>query len=425
MTLLKKELVESNRYKIEFSVDKETFAAAVDRAFHKKAKTLNLPGFRKGKAPRNIIEKMYGRGVFYDDAINDCLPAAYEAALKEAELSAVGQPEFDVVSVEGELVLSATVYVKPEVQIEGYFGLEAKKEVEPVTDEEIGREVDSVRERNARTIEVTDRAAAEGDTVSIDFAGTVDGVPFDGGTAENFELKLGSGQFIPGFEEQVAGKEIGSEFDVSVSFPEDYHEKTLAGKPAIFKVKLHAIKVSELPEPDDEFAKDVSEFDTLDAYRADIKAKMQERNEKAAESAFENQLCEKLIEKLQADIPEPMFVQETENFVRDYDNRLRMQGLDLNTYFKYTGMNLDTLRQQLRPQAERQVKLRLSLEKIAELESVSVPEAEIEAEYERMSTAYNMPLEQVKSMVAPEDVAADMKTKAALDLVKAKASVVA
>jgi trigger factor len=258
------------------------------------------------------------------------------------------------------------------------------------------------------------------DIVNIDFDGSVDGVAFEGGKSEGFDLTLGSGQFIPGFEDQIVGKNIGEEFDVVVTFPKDYHAKELAGKEAVFKTKLNGIKNKELPALDDEFVKDVSEFDTLDEYKADIKAKIQDRNAKQAEADTENKLLEVLIEKLEADIPEAMFVSETENYVRDYDNRLRMQGMDLSTYFKYTGMNLDILRAQLRPQAEKQVKVRLALEKIAELEGITVSDEEIEAEYTRISEAYNVPVDQVKAMVDAKGISEDLKVKGAMDFVKSK-----
>ena len=421
MSLIKKEQREDKRVELQFSIERATFEAAVDEVAKKELKKFNIPGFRKGKAPRSIVEKMYGKGVFYEEALNKVLPDAFEAAVKEAELEVVGRPDIDIVSMEGDPVISAVVYVKPDVTIEGYLGIEAEKTVSPVTDEQIDAEINRMRERNGRTIEITDRAAENGVTVTIDYLGEVDGVAFEGGAAEGHDLKLGSGSFIPGFEDQIVGKTVGEEFDVNVTFPEQYHSDELAGKAAVFHCKLHAIKATELPEADDEFAKDVSEFDTLDAYKADIKAKMQERNEKAADSALEEKLCEALIEKLVADIPEPMFEAETENYVRDYDNRLRMQGMDLNTYFKYTGLTLETLRAQLRPQAEKQVKVRLALQKIAELEKVEVSAEQIEAEYTRISEAYNVPAEQVKAMIAEDDIRADMLVKGAMDLVKEKA----
>ncbi|MBE6706140.1 MAG: trigger factor [Ruminococcaceae bacterium] len=422
MSLTKSELIEKNKYELQFSVDKATFDAAVDKVYRKQVKSITVPGFRKGKAPKSIIEKMYGKGVFYEDAINDLIPAAYTDALAESKLDVVSQPEFDVVSIDDNgLLLSAKVYVKPDVEIKDYVGIEVEKEVVAVTDEDVNKEIEIVRERNSREIEVTDRAAEMGDTAVIDFEGFCDGVAFEGGKGTDYALKLGSGSFIPGFEEQVAGKNIDEEFDVNVTFPAEYHAADLAGKEAVFKVKIHSITKVELPELDDDFAKDVSEFDTFDEYKADLKAKIEKRHETSADNAVEEKLVEALIEKLDADIPEAMFVAETENFVRDYDNRLRSQGLDLNTYFKYTGLTLDTLRTQMRPQAERQVKARLALEKIAALEKLEATEEDINGEYENIANAYGVELEQVKASIDSEAIAADMKVKKAMDLVKEKA----
>ena len=424
MSLIKSEKTEKNVYKIEFSVDKDTFQKAVSNAYRKQVGKITVPGFRKGKAPRSVIEKMYGKGFFYEDAINEVLPDAFDAALEESALDMVGQPEFDVVSIdENGLVLSAKVYVKPEVEIKDYLGIEVEKEVTPVSDEDVDREIETIRERNSREIDVTDRAAELGDTTVIDFEGFCDGVAFEGGKGTDYALKLGSGSFIPGFEEQIVGKSIDDEFDVNVTFPTEYHAEDLAGKDATFKVKIHAITKVELPELDDDFAKDVSEFDTFAEYKADVKAKIEKRHETAAENAVEDKLVEALIEKLEADIPEPMFVAETENFVRDYDTRLRSQGLDLNTYFKYTGMTLDSLREQMRPQAERQVKARLALEKIAVLENLEATEEDINSEYEKIANAYGIELEQVKASIDSEAIAADMKVQKAMELVKEKAVV--
>ena len=423
MSLIKKELTEKSGFVMEFSVSKEAFDKAENEAYKKNVKSINVPGFRKGKAPKSIIEKMYGKGIFFEDAINACIPDAFEEAVKEADLKVVGTPKFDLVSTDGDIVLKAEGFVKPEVSIEGYAGIEAEKKVEAVTDEAVEAELTRVRERNARTVEVTDRAAQSGDICNIDYEGSVDGVAFDGGKGEGHDLKLGSGSFIPGFEDQIVGKSVGEEFDVNVTFPEDYHAKELAGKAAVFKTKVNAIKFEELPEADDEFAKDVSEFDTLDEYKADIKAKMEKRNEDKAQGEFETALAEALMEKLVAEIPEPMFEAETENFVRDYDTRLRQSGLDLNTYFKYTGLTLEALREQMRPQAEKQVKVRLALEKIAELESLTVSDEDIDAEYKRIAEAYNVPEEQVKAMIASEDIKADLLVAHAMDFVKANAKV--
>ena len=423
MSLIKKELTEKSGFVMEFSVSKEAFDKAENEAYKKNVKSINVPGFRKGKAPKSIIEKMYGKGIFFEDAINACIPEAFEEAVKEADLKVVGTPKFDLVSTDGDIVLKAEGFVKPEVSIEGYAGIEAEKKVEAVTDEAVEAELTRARERNARTVEVTDRAAQSGDICNIDYEGSVDGVAFDGGKGAGHDLKLGSGSFIPGFEDQIVGKSVGEEFDVNVTFPEDYHAKELAGKAAVFKTKVNAIKFEELPEADDEFAKDVSEFDTLDEYKADIKAKMEKRNEDKAQGEFETALAEALMEKLVAEIPEPMFEAETENFVRDYDTRLRQSGLDLNTYFKYTGLTLEALREQMRPQAEKQVKVRLALEKIAELENLTVSDEDIAAEYKRIADAYNVPEEQVKAMIASEDIKADLLVAHAMDFVKANAKV--
>ena len=424
MSLIKSEKTEKNVYTLEFSVDKDTFQKAVSNAYRKQVGKISVPGFRKGKAPRSVIEKMYGKGFFYEDAINEVLPDAFDAALAESKLNMVGQPEFDIVSVGDEgVVLSAKLAVKPTAKIDGYTGIEVEKKVEEVTDEEIEREIATVRERNSREIEVTDGESQMNDVCTIDYEGFVDGVPFEGGKGDAYPLKLGSGNFIPGFEEQVAGHKIGEQFDVNVTFPEEYHAKELAGKAAVFKTVIHAIKHIELPELDDDFAKDVSEFDTMDEYRADVKAKIAKRHEDEAARKFEDALLEALIEKLVVDIPEQMFVAETENYVRDYDNRLRMQGLDLKTYFQYTGMNLDTLREQLRPQAEKQVKLRLALETIAKKEKLKVTKAETEAEIARIAEAYNMEVEKVREMVPADSVAEDLKVKKAMDFVKENAIV--
>ena len=410
-------------YELEIAVEKEVFEDAVNKVYRKQVKNINVPGFRKGKAPRSIIEKMYGKGVFYEDAVNDLLPAVYADAIKEADIKdIVAQPEFDIVSVDDNgLVLSAKIYVKPDVEIADYIGIEVEKTVEPVTDEEVDKEIETVRERNSREIEVTDRAAEMGDTAVLDYEGFADGVAFEGGKGENFSLKLGSGQFIPGFEEQIVGHKIGEEFDINVEFPKEYHSKELEGKPAVFKIKLHKLNKVELPELDDDFAKDVSEFDTFAEYKADLKAKIEKRHESHADAEVEEKLVDALIEKLNADIPEPMFVNETENFLRDYDNNLRMSGLDLKTYMQYTGRSLDDLRADFRPRAEKQVKARLALEKIAALENLVASEEDINAEYERIAGAYNIPVEQVKESIDASAIAEDMKVKKAMDLVKEKA----
>ena len=426
MALTKNEKNEQGQVVLEFNVEKDVFDAAVEKEYRKEVKKLTVPGFRKGKAPRSVVERMYGKGVFYEGAFNAILPEAYEAAVKEAAIDVVGQPEFDVVSCDDNgVVFSAVVYVKPEVEIKDYLGIEVAKEVAPVTEEEIENEIFGVRNRNSRETDITDRAAENGDTATIDFEGFTDGTPFEGGKGTDYPLELGSNSFIPGFEDQIVGHNVGDEFDVNVTFPTEYHAADLAGKEAVFKVKLNKLQKIELPELDDEFVKDVSEFNTVDEYRADWKAKLEKQHEERADAAFENDLMKALMDKLLADIPEPMFVEETENFVRDYDNRMRMQGLDLKTYFKYTGMTLEKLREQMRPQAETQVKCRLALEKIAELENIVPTDAEVEEEYATIAKAYNMEADQVKTMVASDAIIADMKVKKAMELVKEKAVIVA
>ncbi len=422
MSLKSKETIAANQQKITFEVDHATFEAAINKVYKKTAKNITIPGFRKGKAPRALVEKMYGKEVFYEDAVNEIIPDAYADAMKDNDDAIVSRPEFDIVSIdENGVVLTATYFTKPEATIKDYLGLAVERPVSAVTDAEIEAELGRVQARNSRMIDITDRAAANDDIVTIDFEGFVDGVAFEGGKAEGHQLKLGSGQFIPGFEDQIVGKEIGAEFDVNVKFPADYHAADLADKDATFKCKLHSIKFNELPTLDDEFAKDVSEFDTLDEYKADIKAKLEEDHKKHSDAHVDENIMKLLIEKLEADIPECMFENETENFVRDYDNRLRMNGLDLQTYFKYTGLTLETLRTQMRPDAERQVKVRLALEKIASLEKLEATEEDITAEYSRLAEMYGMELDKIKEAVAEDAVAEDIKVKKAIDLVREKA----
>ncbi len=424
MELIKNEKIGTNQHELHIKLDRAAFDAACNRAYVRERAKINVPGFRRGKAPRAIIEKMYGKGIFYEDALNELIPENYEAAVKEAGIEIVGQPEFDVVSIDDDgVVVKAVTYVTPEVKIEGYRGIEATKTTFTVTDEEVDHEIGHVREHNARELDITDRPAELGDTANIDYEGFCDGTPFEGGKGEGHDLKLGSGSFIPGFEEQVAGHSIGDEFDVNVTFPTEYHAAELAGKEAVFKCKLNAIKHDELPELDDEFAKDVSDFDTFAEYREDMRKKIAERKEKNADAEVEEQLINYLVEHIEADIPAPMFDAEAENIVRDYDMRLRSQGLDLSTYMKYTGQTLDTLREQVKPQAERQVKTRLALSEIAKLEDIKVTDEEIEAEFARMAEMYSMEVEKVKEAIAAEDIAADLRLKSAVDLVKSAAKV--
>ena len=419
MSLIKKELTEKSGFVMEFSVDKETYAKAEMEAYKKNVKSINVPGFRKGKAPMHVIKTFYGKEVFFEDAINACIPEAFEEAIKEAGYDIVGTPKFDLVSMEGDIILKAEGFVKPEVTIDGYKGIEVEKKAVEISEDEINAEIDKARDRNARFVQESDEAIKDGDTVTLDFEGFVDGVAFDGGKGENYELKIGSGSFIPGFEAQIVGHKIGEDFDVNVTFPEDYSAKDLAGKASTFKCTVKSLK--QLPELDDEFVKDVSEFDTVDEYKADLKSKLTDRAEANAEREVENALAEKLMELLVAEIPEPMFEAETENYLRDYDTRLRSSGLDLKTYMQYTGLTLDAIRAQLRPQAEKQVKIRLALEKIALIENLDASEDEINEEFARIGATYNVEVDEVKKMIAAEDVKADLLTSKAMTLVKANA----
>lgn len=411
---------EKNVRVIEFGCDRKTFDEAVTAVYRRKAPKLSVPGFRPGKAPQHFIEKMYGSGIFYEDAVNDMIPALYPDALKESGLTPVSQPEFDLVELNDEgLTLSAKFFIKPEVKIEGYKELSVKKVVNEVTDEAVDSEIKTVRERNARSIEITDRPAKTGDTVKLDYSGTVDGELFDGGTAEDQTLELGSGHFIPGFEDQVTGHSIDEEFDVNVTFPEDYGAKELAGKAAVFKCRIRAINEKEIPELDDDFVADVSEFNTVDEYKADVRAKLEKREADRADNEAKDAIIDKLTEALDADIPACMFDNEVNAELQSYDGRLRSQGLSLDMYIKYTGMTLDQMKEQFKPSAERQVKLRLALEKIAELEKVEVSDEEVDAEYEDIAKSYNMKAEDVKARIEAEDVKADLKVKKAMELVEA------
>lgn len=416
---------ENNRVELEIEVEAPAFEQAVERAYKKNIKRMNVPGFRKGKAPRRVVERIYGTGVFYEDAVNDVYPRALEEAIEASGYEYVEDKiDFDVTSVGAEgLNFKATITVKPEVTLEKYKGLKASKKVEPVTDEDVAAELGKLQERNSRLVPVEGRAAKEGDTVTFDFDGYVDGEAFDGGKAENYTLTLGSHQFIPGFEEQMEGKSAGEEFDVEVTFPEDYHAENLAGKPATFKCKLHEIKEKELPELNDDLAKDASEFDTLDELKADLKAKLEHQREHAAEDAFETQLLDQLADALKADIPEAMFENRVNESVREFDYRLQGQGLNLQTYLQYTGMDMDAFRKGFREQAEKQVKIRLALEQIVKEENLSATEEELEAEYKKYAEQYKMEIDQVKAAIPEKDLARDLAVGKAMELVKENAKI--
>ncbi len=425
MSLKSSNKVETNRYELEISIDGAAFQDAIQKAYRKNVKRMNVPGFRKGHAPRSIIEKYYGEQVFYEDALNIVYPDAVESAVEEAGLELVGDKiDTDVTSIGKDGVeLKITVTVKPEVELGEYKGLEAQRPSAEATDADVDAEMNRLAERNSRMVTVEDRPAEKDDIVVIDFEGFVDGVAFEGGKGESYSLTLGSGQFIPGFEDQVIGHKTDEEFEINVTFPEDYHAEQLKGKAAVFKVKLHEIKKRELPVMDDEFAKDVSEFDTLAELREDTKKKIVERKEKEADNAVENQLIDKLIEGMKAEIPEVMFERRVDDNLRDFDYRLQSQGMNLDLYMQYTGSTAEDFRKNFRPQAERQVKVRLALEKIAELEKIVPTAEEIEAEYKRLAENYGVDVDRVKAAIPEKEVVKDLSVSKAVDLVKESAKV--
>ncbi len=410
--------VEKNLKELTLFIEKADFDAAVNKVFRREAGKITVPGFRKGKAPKHIIEKMYGEGIFYNDAIEDLFPTVYEAAVLEADLDVVSRPEVDVETIdENGVTLKAKVYVKPEVIVKKYKELSAEKEAVEVTEDEINAEIEKERNRLARISTLTEGAAENGDEAVIDFEGFVDGVAFEGGKAEKYGLKLGSGNFIPGFEEQIVGKNVGDEFDINVKFPDEYGAENLAGKDAIFKIKLHEIKRTELPELDDEFVKDVSEFDTLAEYKDDIKAKIEEKKEKAAQYAYEEGLLDDLLANTEVDVPAPMVDAEIDTNVRDYEYKLQMQGANLEMFFQYTGQTLEQLRESFRPQSERQLKIRLALNEIVKAENITASDDDIEAEYNKIAEGYKAELEKVKATISPATLSEDIVLRKAVDFI--------
>ena len=423
MALKSANKVETNRVKLEIEVGAEEFEKAVAAAYKKNIGKINVPGFRKGKAPRAYVEKIYGEGVFYEDAVNAIYPSALEEAITASGYEYVeDQIDFDVTSVGKDgLQFTAVITVKPEIEVTEYKGLKAAKKTVSVKEADITAELAKMQDRNSRLVTVEDRAAQNGDTVVFDFDGYVDDVAFEGGKSENFSLVLGSGQFIPGFEDQIVGKKPEEEFDVNVTFPEEYHATELAGKPAVFKCKLHEIKVKELPELNDDFAKDCSDFDTLDELKADVKANLKKQKDAAADEAFETEIINLLVDNVKGEIPEAMYNNRVDDNVRDFAYRLQAQGLDLDTYLKYTGMDMDSFRAGFREQAEKTVKVRLALEKIVELENI-VPTAEdIEARFAEYAEQYKMDVEKIKSFIPEKELAADLAVSKAMDLVKSSA----
>lgn len=402
--------------KLTIEVGADEFEKACERSYLKNRSKIRIPGFRPGKAPRALIEKEYGAGVFYEDAANEIIDAEYPKAAKESGLDIVSRPKIDVVQVEKgkSFIFTAEVAVKPEVELGQYKGVEVDKVDVEVTDEEINAEIDKAREQNSRMVTVDDRAAIDGDIVNIDYSGSVDGVVFDGGTAQGQDLTIGSHSFIDNFEEQIIGKNIGDEFDVNVTFPEKYHEESLAGKPAVFKVKLNGIKVKELPEADDDFAAEVSDFDTMDEYRADIRKSIEEKKNKEVRAAKEDAAISKIIENSKMEIPQGMIDLQKERMAEDFAQRLQYQGLSIEQYLKFTGMNAKQFLDDLEPRAITNIKSRLVLEAVAKAENIEVTEEDIEKEYQDMAARYGMEVDKVKELI-DEKAKETMRTDIAVE----------
>ena len=425
MNLISCEKLEKSMVELQFSIDAETFKVAVNNAFKREGKKYAIPGFRKGKAPRHMIEKMYGSDIFHYDAFNDLFPEAYEAAVKEAKIDVVGRPDPEVVSMSEAdgVVLKVKVAVKPEVELGEYAGLTVTKEAKNVNEADVDAEVKRMQDRNGRLL-TREGAAENGDTVDIDFEGFVDGKAFEGGKAEHYSLVLGSGSFIPGFEDQVVGHSAGEEFDVNVKFPEEYGAAELAGKDATFKIKLHEVKYKELPALDDDFAKDVSEYDTLDELKDSIRNNIKTNLDKQAEQKVENDLMDQVITNMKADIPDAMVDSRIDELVQDFEYRISQQGLKLADYLKYMGMNIEQFRAQFKEQADKQVKMRLAMEAIVAKEGITASDEEFEEEVKRIADAYKMEADKVKSIVDAAAVKADLAINKAIDFVKEKANVV-
>ena len=416
------ENLEKSMAKLTIEVSAEQFEAAMQKAYIKNKGRIQLPGFRKGKAPRAMIEKMYGAGIFYEDAANEIIPEAYEEAAKESGLVITSQPEIDVTQIEKgkSFIFTATVAVKPEVTLGEYKGLEYEAQPVEVTDEEVEEELKKVQNQQARTVTVEDRPVADGDIVTIDYEGFVDGTAFAGGKGTDYDLTIGSHSFIDTFEEQLVGKNAGEETEVNVTFPEQYHEASLAGKPATFKVTVKAIKAKELPELDGEFASEVSDFETLDEYKADLKTKALERKEKEAKTAKQNALVDKAVENASMEIADAMITSQARNMANDFAQRLQMQGMTVDQYLQYTGLTREALVDQMKPQAETRIKNRLVLEAIAKAENIEVSDEEVEAEMQKMADAYKMELDKVKEYLGEagkDSLKDDLAVQKAVDLI--------
>lgn len=415
--------VETNVYSLEIEISKETFTAALDKAFQKSKGKIQLPGFRKGKATRAVVESFYGKGYFYEDALDICFGEAVMKASEEAGLEVVGTKNADIAEISHNGVqMTVEVFVKPEIEVSAYKELKATKKKVEVTDEEVDQKIQQLVERNARVISVEDRAVENGDIAIIDFEGFLDGVAFEGGKGENYELEIGSGSFVPGFEEQLVGHAIGEEFDIDVTFPEQYHEG-LAGKAVVFKIKINEIKTKQYPEVDDEFAQDAADYDTVEAMKKGFAAEIKAAKEADNARDIEGQLLEKLAENVEGEIPEVMYENEIDNQIRDLDYRFQMQGMNFATYLQYTGMSMEDYRAQMKEGAVKNVKVRLALEKIAALEALEVTDEEIEAEYAKFAAQYGMEVDKIKEVVAVETLKADMLKEKAIKFVVDNAKV--
>lgn len=419
-----KKAEQANTYELVVNVDGETFEKAVNAVYKRQVKNISIQGFRKGKAPRKVVEKMYGSEVFYEDAMQDCYPEALYEAAKEANVKIVKVETLEAVEASKDgFTFKATIIVEPEMEIKDYLGIEVTKKSTEVTDELVDEEIEKVRDRNSRMVTVEDRAAQDGDVAVIDFEGFVDGEAFEGGKAENYNLKLGSGNFIPGFEEQIVGHNTDEEFTIDVNFPEDYQAEELKGKAAQFKIKLHEIKAKELPEVDDDFVKDVSEKETLDEYKEELKETIAKRLADEAEKDIDDQIANKLMELLEGEIPEAMYDNEASEMVREFEMRLRAQGMDMKTYMQYMGIDVNALKGMYKEEAEKRVKLRLALETVAKKENIEVTDADFNEEYEKMAEAYKTEVDKVKAAVPADSLKEDIKVEKALKLIKDKADI--
>ncbi|MGB7606139.1 MAG: trigger factor [Lutisporaceae bacterium] len=402
----KLEKMENNKVVLEITVSAEMLEEGMEKSYHKNIKKFNIAGFRKGKAPRKIIEKFYGEGVLFEDAINEICPIAYDNAVEEHNLEPVDKPDIDIVEIESGkgLVFKAEFTVKPEVTLGDYKGIEVSKKEHNVTDQDIDNEINALREKNARIVEVSDRAVKNGDITIIDFKGFVGDVQFEGGTAENYKLEIGSGQFIPGFEDQLIGAEISKETDINVSFPEEYKSEELAGKPVLFKVTVKEIKEKQLAEIDDEFAKDVSEYNTLEELKTDFRSKREQEGQKMAKQQYEDELLNKVAENATIDIPEVMVETQINMMIRDFDYQLKYQGLDLASYMKYMNLDVEKLKESYKTSAYNRVKTQLVLEKIAKVENITITEEELNTEIEKTAKLYNQDIESFKKALKTEDI---------------------